>query len=54
MMDIMEWFSTLVGDYPGLSWIKYIFVCVLTLILFDAILTLLFRALGSLVGGGRK
>ena len=53
-MDVVQWISTLLGDFPQLSWLKYVFAGVLLLVILDACCTLLFRSLDGLAGGGRR
>lgn len=53
-MDIISWLSTIFGDFPQLSWFKYVVAAVFIMVVFDAAISILFRALDGLAGGGRR
>lgn len=51
MTELMSYLSLLFGEYPQLSFLKYIFIGVFILVFVDAILNLILGLLGSLFKG---
>lgn len=51
MQGIYDWLSALGADFPQLSFVKYIVAAVILLVVVDAVLNLLFAAVGKLVSG---
>lgn len=51
MYNVIDWLNSLLGSYPQLSWLSYIFGFIILLIIIDAFVSLLFAAIGSLFRG---
>lgn len=54
LTNIIDWIDSLGLSMPGLSWFKYIMAAVLVLVIFDAVLNLLFAGLQTIFTGGKR
>lgn len=51
MNDLLLWFEAIFDGFPALSWLKYVFMGLMVLIAFDAVLNLVFSAVSTLFRG---
>lgn len=54
MVNIIQWIEQLGFTFPGLSWMKYVMAAVITLVILDAFLNLIFAGLHTVFSGGRR